>query len=758
MKMYLFLISILFATGSVAQTMDAEQIYKKVNDAVVTVYACNSHSDIITQGSGVVLNDKGWVVTNYHVYNGADKLIIKHNGKLIEYTDIIGVDVEKDILILKIADHTFSSIKTGNSDLLNVGQRIYAIGSPEGFENTITEGIISGLRSYKEHSKKYIQISAPISHGSSGGAIVNSKGELIGISTSSVVEGQNLNFAIPVNEVLKIYKTGGVTITDLTADSYFYKGLKDDSAGKYDDAIVEYKKAIDIDPNYTPALLYLGIASERKGKYDDAIFYCEKTIAIDPNDPIAYYILGSAYGNKGDERAEIACLKKSIAIDPTDAMVYYSLGLTYELKGRYRDRLLNNDTAITYLKKAIALEPTASSYLILGEAYDNYEDHVTAMDYFKKAIALDPKNDAGAEAEGYLDMGVIYDAKQEYDSAIASFKSVIEVAANGCNADGCFDWLLNDWVNKKSYVYQTLGQNYLAKGDYRPAISCFKKAIAFYPFKDQVTQIAGLYISLGAAYTSKGDFDTAIYYLNKGVAIDPHTKEDYVGDTRSSNNAQANCLLGEAYRGKGDFSNAVLYFKKSLLIDRNADAYLDLGEVYYLKKDYANSISSYEEANLLLDYYKEWEYNKLACWVYKQLAKDYSAKGYDSTNYFNIKKDTTLSTLVFKYVNFELGKDYQAKGDYDTSIQYLEKASITIPQFVSKRVYLEFGRDYKEQGNTDKAISYINKAISIDPNYAEAYYYLGESFDIRGDRDNAKLNFDKAYQLNPTWKNKQIVH
>jgi len=96
---------------------DAEQIYKKVNDAVVTVYAYDSYNKILSQGSGVVLNDKGWIVTNYHVYNGSDKMVVRHNGKIIEYTAIIPIHRDKDILILKIADHTFPSIAIGNSDL-----------------------------------------------------------------------------------------------------------------------------------------------------------------------------------------------------------------------------------------------------------------------------------------------------------------------------------------------------------------------------------------------------------------------------------------------------------------------------------------------------------------------------------------------------------------------------------------------------------------------------------------------------------------
>jgi len=124
----------------------------------------------------------------------------------IPYVDIIGVDVDKDLLILKIKGKKFPAVKIGNSKSLNVGQRVYAIGSPMGLENSISEGIISGLRSYDELRRSFIQITASISPGSSGGAVVNDKGELIGISTLTFKQGQNLNFAIPIEDILKVKK------------------------------------------------------------------------------------------------------------------------------------------------------------------------------------------------------------------------------------------------------------------------------------------------------------------------------------------------------------------------------------------------------------------------------------------------------------------------------------------------------------------------------------------------------------------------
>lgn len=271
-----------------AQELTAEQIYAKINDAVVTIYTFDANGKILSQGSGVVLNEKGWVVTNYHVYAGAEKIVVKHKEKIVKYSAIIGLDVEKDILILKIADLSFPPIKIGNSDLLRVGQKIYAIGSPMGFENTITEGIISGLRSYKERTKNFIQVSAAISPGSSGGAVVNAKGELIAITTLTVTRGQNLNFAIPVNEVLAVYKQAGVKPNEVSAAEYFYKGVTEYDRNNYDAAIDNSKKAIAINPEYAEAYHGLGYAYADKGELETAITFYKKAIAINPKFAIAY--------------------------------------------------------------------------------------------------------------------------------------------------------------------------------------------------------------------------------------------------------------------------------------------------------------------------------------------------------------------------------------------------------------------------------------------------------------------------------------
>lgn len=107
--MYLFRLNIFFLSylfiyspNSHTQSLTAEQIYKKVSDAVVVIYAYDDNDKLAAQGSGVVLNDKGYVVTNYHVLSGNKRIEILQGKEIIPYVDIIGIDVEKDILILKI--------------------------------------------------------------------------------------------------------------------------------------------------------------------------------------------------------------------------------------------------------------------------------------------------------------------------------------------------------------------------------------------------------------------------------------------------------------------------------------------------------------------------------------------------------------------------------------------------------------------------------------------------------------------------------
>ena len=156
-----------------------------------------------TLGSGFFVR-KDAIATNLHVVHGVlsrcyAKLVNQTNEYLIEgYTHI---DVERDLVILKISGTNTTEFLWSDSENIKVGDTVYAVGNPSGLDGTFSNGIISGIR--WDGNDKLLQISAPISRGSSGGAVLDSEGRVIGVSAASR-DGQNLNFAIPSNYIKKL--------------------------------------------------------------------------------------------------------------------------------------------------------------------------------------------------------------------------------------------------------------------------------------------------------------------------------------------------------------------------------------------------------------------------------------------------------------------------------------------------------------------------------------------------------------------------
>lgn len=192
-------------------------------------------------GSGFIIDKDGYIVTNNHVIENADKIKVKlKNGKEFE-AEIVGRDPNTDLALIKIkTKNDLPDIKLGDSDALKVGQWVMAIGSPFGLEHTVTAGIVSakgrviGSGPYDD----FIQTDASINPGNSGGPLINMKGEVVGINTAIHAGGQGIGFAVPINlakgviEQLKKYGEVtrgwlGVTIQSLNRDLAEYYGIED---------------------------------------------------------------------------------------------------------------------------------------------------------------------------------------------------------------------------------------------------------------------------------------------------------------------------------------------------------------------------------------------------------------------------------------------------------------------------------------------------------------------------------------------------
>jgi S1-C subfamily serine protease len=183
---------------------NAEQIFEDFSKAVVTIGGETYYGEF-GFGSAFLISPSGLLVTNYHVIEDMHKLAVALKNETIQLFDVNLIVAEdpipiKDIAVLKIQGQNLPFVVMGDSDLVKPGQKVFAIGNPEGYTNTISEGIISQIREFTPGINSF-QITAPISQGSSGGALFNTKGEVIGITNMIDWYGQNINFAVPINYV-----------------------------------------------------------------------------------------------------------------------------------------------------------------------------------------------------------------------------------------------------------------------------------------------------------------------------------------------------------------------------------------------------------------------------------------------------------------------------------------------------------------------------------------------------------------------------
>jgi len=166
--------------------------------SVVLLVMEDNNGQPISLGSGFFVK-KNLIATNFHVVEGASSGYAKIIGKQKKYEikGIVGLDKKRDLVILEVNSLKITPLKLGNVENIAIGDEIFAIGNPKGLEGTFSKGIVSGMR--QVGSDSLMQITAPISPGSSGGPVLDNHGIVVGIAVATFKGGQNLNFAIPVS-------------------------------------------------------------------------------------------------------------------------------------------------------------------------------------------------------------------------------------------------------------------------------------------------------------------------------------------------------------------------------------------------------------------------------------------------------------------------------------------------------------------------------------------------------------------------------
>jgi hypothetical protein len=200
------LLLIFLAAGAVAAQSapprkDIPAIAKAANGVIVSIITSDKDGHPVAQGTGFLVSRDGRIVTNYHVINGASSAIVKlPDGAFYDVDGVVAFDKIRDLAVIKAHGQNFRVVALGDSDRVQVGEAIVAIGSPLSLESTVSSGIVSGIRTIEGKGGKFLQVTAPISPGSSGGPLFNMAGEVVGITTLYIEGGENLNFAIPIND------------------------------------------------------------------------------------------------------------------------------------------------------------------------------------------------------------------------------------------------------------------------------------------------------------------------------------------------------------------------------------------------------------------------------------------------------------------------------------------------------------------------------------------------------------------------------
>ena len=191
--------------SSPAWALDAKSLFIQARPSVVLVMSFDAQHQPLSIGSGFFVGNGKTIATNFHVIRSAAEIRIKlETGQVMNVTNLAGLDTEHDLALLRVESE--GTPLPMSSRLPDIGEAIIALGNPRGLEGTLSAGIVSGIR--EEKGSNYYQITAAISPGSSGGPVLDARGEVLGISTFFVKGGQNLNFAMPIKYVRQLLEAG----------------------------------------------------------------------------------------------------------------------------------------------------------------------------------------------------------------------------------------------------------------------------------------------------------------------------------------------------------------------------------------------------------------------------------------------------------------------------------------------------------------------------------------------------------------------
>lgn len=402
---------------------NAQQIIENNKNALVSIfyyvedfysyysYTPTSKDTTLLNGSGFIVAPEGIIGTNYHVVESLDSIIVKTSDGTFYDAELMMVDEKNDFAILKLKNtygRVFQTVKMGDSDSLKVGQDVFAIGSPLGFEYTISQGIIAAIRpeerveftdpnTYALVQKvfdKVIQITAAISPGNSGGALFTDKGEVVGITTYSYGFYGNLNFASAINSFKKLLNT----VLNAGPDNPEFLVKKEENL---------------FNINYR-------LGSNYKNKVVNNWFYSKQADTMKVK--IDTFIVRQDSLNKNNLIKAENYLLKSIELRPDSFYVYKDMIDLYVVTSNYQKA----ETLYTQIRERFDNDSLLNTLsYALADAYTTTKDYKRALTFYEKLLKKDT-------TDNYIrfQIGETYKAMKDYKGAIKIYNDLIRRDSN----------------------------------------------------------------------------------------------------------------------------------------------------------------------------------------------------------------------------------------------------------------------------------------------------------------------------------------
>jgi tetratricopeptide (TPR) repeat protein len=416
-----FLIVLLFATSQAQDYLP--ELVKRVKPSSVSIETFNTRGETVSRGSGFfIANDR--IITNRHVIERSNRVVVTLvDGKKFVAKGVLAVDGEGDLALLQV------DVPAGLSRPLPIvgrvpqeGESIVVIGNPFGLEGSVSDGIVSAVREISGYGK-IIQITAPISPGSSGSPVVNMYGQVVGVATLQAAEGQSLNFAVPAQRISQLKVSDLQTVAALSADTQrnkranaersYSQGVAQLSRDDYARALPFFERAAELDSNYAEAWYQAGFTYGALGRHQDALKASKQAAKLRPDWPETFINIGASSFALGDFKEAADAYKTAIRLDDDNPETQYAYGLTL-------NKLKKPDEEILAYRRAVAIKPDHANALEkLGQAYFNKKRWNDAIATFDQLLIYKP------ESKNYNFLGESYFEVEKFDEALTAFNNAV---------------------------------------------------------------------------------------------------------------------------------------------------------------------------------------------------------------------------------------------------------------------------------------------------------------------------------------------